>query len=386
MAITPTELVAIRKIFGPETFFAIDVHCPPGGLVFRGNLRGPPGPTVDALNRRLETVLGHDRYTACLVQGDEPVAAATAPGRVVPAPGGATKPMVLIVPSRRAMQGAVGGGVRLRSALLAAASLMTLYMGVVWCHVPVVAELASTAAPAAPAAAAAAPPTRWGLRVGGGAPPASPSAPTGATTAAAAATARSRRPVVLVTSPITPLAFFRTAVGTAARRPASVAALFASGGVSTAAAPAVRVAVLAQARAVATATVGAAALLAAAIASQRAMADRARVVIGPPSLLPIPGGTLGALSWLASPPPDRPSLVRIAAAGSGFLLVASAVVFLVGVALSVVPPTTPALLGGYPTALAVPSMGFLRLPLSRGCPPVGAAEDEEACTSGAEAD
>lgn len=109
-AAAPAVAVATRKIFGPETFFAIDVHCPPGGLVFRGNLRGPPGPTVDALNRRLTAVLGHDRYTACLVQGDEPVAAAAAPGRVVPAPGGATKPMVLIVPSRRAMEVAGGGG------------------------------------------------------------------------------------------------------------------------------------------------------------------------------------------------------------------------------------------------------------------------------------
>jgi hypothetical protein len=77
------DIAAIRLIFGSETFFATETLSPPGGLIFRGNLRGEPGTTLAKLEERLEARLG-DKYTLCLAEGEEDL-----------------RPVVVIVPTAR---------------------------------------------------------------------------------------------------------------------------------------------------------------------------------------------------------------------------------------------------------------------------------------------
>lgn len=79
------DVAAIRLIFGSETFFATETLSPPGGLIFRGNLRGEPKATLAKLEKRLEARLG-DKYTLCLAEGED------------------LRPVVVVVPTARDRQ------------------------------------------------------------------------------------------------------------------------------------------------------------------------------------------------------------------------------------------------------------------------------------------
>lgn len=83
ISIPQRDVAAIRLIFGSETFFATETLSPPGGLIFRGNLRGEPKTTLAKLEERLAARLG-DKYTLCLAQGEEDL-----------------RPVVVIVPTAR---------------------------------------------------------------------------------------------------------------------------------------------------------------------------------------------------------------------------------------------------------------------------------------------
>lgn len=82
-SIPQRDVAAIRLIFGSETFFATETLSPPGGLIFRGNLRGEPKATIAKLEDRLASRLG-DKYTLCLAEGEEDL-----------------RPVVVIVPTAR---------------------------------------------------------------------------------------------------------------------------------------------------------------------------------------------------------------------------------------------------------------------------------------------
>lgn len=84
ISIPQRDIAAIRLIFGSETFFATETLSPPGGLIFRGNLRGEPKATLAKLEERLASRLG-DKYTLCLAEGGEEDA----------------RPVVVIVPTAR---------------------------------------------------------------------------------------------------------------------------------------------------------------------------------------------------------------------------------------------------------------------------------------------
>ncbi len=77
------DVATIRLIFGSETFFATETVAHPGGLIFRGNLRGEPKATLAKLEKRLHDRLG-DKYTLCLAEGDDDL-----------------RPVVVIVPTAR---------------------------------------------------------------------------------------------------------------------------------------------------------------------------------------------------------------------------------------------------------------------------------------------
>lgn len=77
------DIAQIRLIFGSETFFATETLSPPGGLIFRGNLRGEPTKTLEKLEHRLHAKLG-SKYTLCLAEGDEDL-----------------RPVVVVVPTSR---------------------------------------------------------------------------------------------------------------------------------------------------------------------------------------------------------------------------------------------------------------------------------------------
>lgn len=77
------DVASIRLIFGSETFFATETVSHPGGLIFRGNLRGEPKSTLAKLEKRLAARLG-DKYTLCLAEGEEDL-----------------RPVVVVVPTAR---------------------------------------------------------------------------------------------------------------------------------------------------------------------------------------------------------------------------------------------------------------------------------------------
>lgn len=83
VSIPQRDVAAIRLIFGSETFFATETLSPPGGLIFRGNLRGEPKATLAKLEERLAARLG-DKYTLCLAEGEEDL-----------------RPVVVVVPTAR---------------------------------------------------------------------------------------------------------------------------------------------------------------------------------------------------------------------------------------------------------------------------------------------
>lgn len=64
------DIANIRLIFGSETFFATEAMSAPGGLIFRGNLRGEPVVALQKLEDRLKSRFGN-KYTICLAEGDE---------------------------------------------------------------------------------------------------------------------------------------------------------------------------------------------------------------------------------------------------------------------------------------------------------------------------
>lgn len=68
--VSQEDIAKIRSIFGSETFFATETLSPPGGLIFRGNLRGEPAVVLSKLEKRLHDRLG-DKYTLCLAEGEE---------------------------------------------------------------------------------------------------------------------------------------------------------------------------------------------------------------------------------------------------------------------------------------------------------------------------
>lgn len=70
VTIPQRDIASIRLIFGSETFFATETLSAPGGLVFRGNLRGEPNATLKKLEERLAARLGN-KYTLCLAEGEE---------------------------------------------------------------------------------------------------------------------------------------------------------------------------------------------------------------------------------------------------------------------------------------------------------------------------
>lgn len=69
-SIPQRDISSIRQIFGSETFFATDTIPAPGGLLFHGNLRGEPQPTIDKLEKKLEAKFG-SKYTLCLAEGED---------------------------------------------------------------------------------------------------------------------------------------------------------------------------------------------------------------------------------------------------------------------------------------------------------------------------
>lgn len=83
VSIPPRDIATIRLIFGSETFFATETISAPGGLIFRGNLRGEPKATVAKLEERLAARL-NDKYTLCLAEGEEDL-----------------RPVVVVVPTAR---------------------------------------------------------------------------------------------------------------------------------------------------------------------------------------------------------------------------------------------------------------------------------------------
>lgn len=83
VSIPQRDIASIRLIFGSETFFATETVSPPGGLIFRGNLRGEPKATIEKLEERLAARMG-DKYTLCLAEGEEDL-----------------RPVVVIVPTAR---------------------------------------------------------------------------------------------------------------------------------------------------------------------------------------------------------------------------------------------------------------------------------------------
>lgn len=82
-SVPQADVTAIRSIFGSETFFATETLSPPGGLIFRGNLRGEPASTLSKLEKRLQERVG-DKYTLCLAEGEEDL-----------------RPVVVVVPTAR---------------------------------------------------------------------------------------------------------------------------------------------------------------------------------------------------------------------------------------------------------------------------------------------
>ncbi|PXF43841.1 putative zinc metalloprotease EGY2, chloroplastic [Gracilariopsis chorda] len=70
MTIPQRDVAEIRLIFGSETFFATETVSMPGGLIFRGNLRGDPRAAISKLEGKLSKRLG-DKYTLCLAEGEE---------------------------------------------------------------------------------------------------------------------------------------------------------------------------------------------------------------------------------------------------------------------------------------------------------------------------
>lgn len=82
-SVPQNDVAAIRGIFGSETFFATETLSPPGGLIFRGNLRGEPSATLEKLEKRLAERLGN-KYTLCLAEGEEDL-----------------RPVVVVVPTAR---------------------------------------------------------------------------------------------------------------------------------------------------------------------------------------------------------------------------------------------------------------------------------------------
>lgn len=83
VSIPQRDVATIRLIFGSETFFATETLSAPGGLIFRGNLRGEPKATLAKLEARLAARLG-DKYTLCLAEGEEDL-----------------RPVVVVVPTAR---------------------------------------------------------------------------------------------------------------------------------------------------------------------------------------------------------------------------------------------------------------------------------------------
>lgn len=80
------DIANIRLIFGSETFFATEAMSAPGGLIFRGNLRGEPVVALKKLEDRLKGRFG-SKYTICLAEGDED-----------------RRPVVVVVPSTHYMR------------------------------------------------------------------------------------------------------------------------------------------------------------------------------------------------------------------------------------------------------------------------------------------
>ncbi|CAN8067820.1 unnamed protein product [Agarophyton chilense] len=83
MTIPQRDVAEIRLIFGSETFFATETVSMPGGLIFRGNLRGEPKSTIAKLEKKLSHRLG-EKYTLCLAEGEED-----------------NRPVVVVVPTAR---------------------------------------------------------------------------------------------------------------------------------------------------------------------------------------------------------------------------------------------------------------------------------------------
>ncbi|KAI0565622.1 hypothetical protein FGB62_16g268 [Gracilaria domingensis] len=83
ITIPQRDVAEIRLIFGSETFFATETVSMPGGLIFRGNLRGEPKATLAKLEKKLSDRLG-EKYTLCLAEGEED-----------------NRPVVVVVPTAR---------------------------------------------------------------------------------------------------------------------------------------------------------------------------------------------------------------------------------------------------------------------------------------------
>eukprot|EP00178_Gracilaria_changii_P002718 TRINITY_DN1400_c0_g1_i1.p1 TRINITY_DN1400_c0_g1~~TRINITY_DN1400_c0_g1_i1.p1 ORF type:complete len:759 (-),score=106.61 TRINITY_DN1400_c0_g1_i1:3139-5415(-) len=83
MTIPQQDVAEIRLIFGSETFFATETVSMPGGLIFRGNLRGEAKATIAKLEKKLYDRLG-EKYTLCLAEGEED-----------------NRPVVVVVPTSR---------------------------------------------------------------------------------------------------------------------------------------------------------------------------------------------------------------------------------------------------------------------------------------------
>ncbi|KAA8490895.1 putative zinc metalloprotease EGY3, chloroplastic [Porphyridium purpureum] len=63
------DLTKIKKIFGPDTFFASQTVLRSDGVLFRGNLRGDPTKSRLKMEQRLSEACG-DKFTLCLIEDE----------------------------------------------------------------------------------------------------------------------------------------------------------------------------------------------------------------------------------------------------------------------------------------------------------------------------
>ncbi len=97
VSIPDQDLQTIKGIFGVDTFFLTETIPYQDGVVFRGNLRGAPEPTLAKLTENLTTQIG-DRYRLFLIENqDEKPVVVVLPSKNDPKPLSVTQRLLAIV-------------------------------------------------------------------------------------------------------------------------------------------------------------------------------------------------------------------------------------------------------------------------------------------------